>query len=448
MSETVLEGLLFDGRSAAATQVRVTIAGGVLTVTTPEDAVLSEQGLALLTVTEAFATAPRQIGLPGGGVVEVADGPALTAALAAAGRRPGLVDRLEARWRAALAAVVACVCVIVAAYLYGLPAAAGWIARRLPASAEQRLGDGVLELLDGRLLRRTALSEEEQRAAQERVDEAARFGAPAVKYRLLFRSAGFGPSMNAFALPGGTVVLLDGLVRGTGSDDRLVAIVGHELGHVARRHSAQALLKSAGVGAAASLLWGDFSGQAAAIPAALAMFDYSRDAEREADDDAVRFLRAAGRSAVPMVEALCLLQCVEREASLDAMPRLLSTHPKLAERIEHVRDLGGVDPSYRCAEPAAAGSSDVLGPWPGLPPPANMGMMRVLKAHIRGGQVVVDEPTELPEGSEAHVILDEEMSEAERAALDASIEESEREIDAGLGMSLDEFWDQFRANRG
>jgi Zn-dependent protease with chaperone function len=357
VSEPVLEGLLFDGRSAAATPVRIAIAGGVLTVTTPDGVLLLEHDLARLTVTEAFATAPRQIGLPGGAAVEVADGPALTTALAAAGRRPGLVDRLEARWRAALAAVVACVAVIVAAYVYGLPAAARWVAGKLPASAEQRLGDGVLEALDGNLLQPTTLSEEEQRAAQARVDDAARLGAPAVRYRLLFRSAGFGPSTNAFALPGGTVVLLDGLVRGTASDDRLVAVVGHELGHVARRHSMQAFLKSAGVGAAASLLWGDFSGQAAAIPAALAMFDYSREAEREADEDGVRFLRAAGRSALPMVDALCLLQSVELEAHLGELPKLLSTHPKLAERIEHVRDVGGVAPCYRCPDPPPACST-------------------------------------------------------------------------------------------
>jgi Zn-dependent protease with chaperone function len=350
VSEAVLEGLLFDGRSAAARPVRVAIAGGVLTVTTPEGGLLLEHGLAGITFTEAFATAPRQIRLPGGAVVEVPDGAALTAALATVGRRPGLVDRLEARWRAALAAVVACFGVLAAAYVYGLPAAAGWVARALPPSAEQRLGGGVLEILDGNLLRPTTLSEEEQRAAQARVDDAARLGAPAVTHRLFFRSAGFGPSMNAFAIPGGTVVLLDGLVRGTASDDRLVAVVGHELGHVARRHSMQAFLKSAGVGAAASLLWGDFSGQAAAIPAALAMFDYSRDAEREADEDAVDFLRRAGLSALPMVDALCLLQGVEREAGF-GLPNLLSTHPKLAERIAHVRERGGVDPSYRCPDP-------------------------------------------------------------------------------------------------
>lgn len=351
MSDAVLEGLLFDGRSAAATPIRVAFTGGILTVTTPEGQLLVEDALARLAVTEAFGSAPRQIRLPGGTVVEVPDGTALTAALGAAGRRPGLVDRLEARWRAALAAVVACAGVLVAAYVYGLPAAARWIARRLPASAEQRLGDGALEILDGNLLRPSTLREGERRAAQARVDDAARLGAPGVKYRLLFRSTGLGSSTNAFALPGGTVVLLDGLVRGTAGDDRLVAVVGHELGHVARRHSMQAFLMSAGVGAVASLVWGDFSGQAAGIPATLAMFDYSRDAEREADEDAVRFLRGSGRSALPMVDALCLLQSVERAAAMGGLPRFLSTHPKLAERIEHVRKLGNVDPSYRCPDP-------------------------------------------------------------------------------------------------
>lgn len=352
MTGGVLDALLFDGRTAAATPVRIAVAGGTLTVSTPDGAVLAAHPLARLGVGEAFASAPRHVELPGGAVLEVPDGAALTAALAAAGRRPGLVDRLEARWKAALGALVVCVCLLVAGYRYGIPAAARWLARRLPASAEERLGAGALEILDRGFLRPTALPEEARRAVQERVDAAAARAAPGARYRLLFRSAGFGPSVNAFALPGGSIVLLDGIVRGTAGDDRLVAVFGHELGHQARRHSMQAFLESAGVGAAASLLWGDFSGQAAAVPAALAMFDYSRDAERDADEDAVRFLRAAGLSAQPMVDALCLLQAVERDHGLDAVPGILSTHPKIAERIAHVRALGGIaDPSFRCPDP-------------------------------------------------------------------------------------------------
>jgi hypothetical protein len=78
-----------------------------------------------------------------------------------------------------------------------------------------------------------------------------------------------------------------------------------------------------------------------------------------------------------------------------------------------------------------------------------MDVMRVLKAHIRGGQVVVDEPTELPEGEEVQVVLgSNEMDEAARAALDAALDESEAEAARGELMSLEEFWAEFRAHRG
>ena len=186
----------------------------------------------------------------------------------------------------------------------------------------------------------SALSESEQSGAERRIGEAARLGAPGVQYRLLFRSTEQSPDVNAFALPGGTIVILDELVRRTAADDRLLAVVAHELGHVARHHSTQSLLKAAGVGAVTSLLWGDFSGQAANLPAVLAMLDYSRDAEREADEDAVRFLHATGRSAKPMFDALCLLAEVGREAGTTGLPNILSTHPDIEERIARVRETG------------------------------------------------------------------------------------------------------------
>lgn len=355
MIEERLEGLLFDGRSAGGRPVHLAFASGSLRVLTEDGTLLHEEAVAQLRVTDASGSAARQISLPGEAVVEVPDGLALGTVLAAAGCRVGLVDRLEARWPLALAALVACVGVLALTYAYGLPAAARGIARALPASAERRLGDGVLEVLDGRYLRPTALTDDELNAAAARIAEAARLGAPGASYRLLFRSAGIGSSVNALALPGGTIVLLDGIVGRTGGDDRLVAVFGHELAHQARHHGTEAFLKSAGLGALASALWGDFSGQMAAIPATLAMFDYSRDAEREADEDALGFLQRAGRGALPMVGALCLLQSVEQAEGFGGFPKILSTHPKIAERIAHVRALGGLDPSNSgCPEAGAA----------------------------------------------------------------------------------------------
>jgi predicted DNA-binding antitoxin AbrB/MazE fold protein len=75
--------------------------------------------------------------------------------------------------------------------------------------------------------------------------------------------------------------------------------------------------------------------------------------------------------------------------------------------------------------------------------------MRVLKAHVKGGQLVLDEPVDLPEGSEVRVALigDDEMDEAERAELEAALEESEAELGAGQGVSEDELWARLRALR-
>jgi predicted Zn-dependent protease len=337
-----LEALLFDGRTAEAVPVRVAVGGGQLRVSLPDGTELFEAPLDGLALSDAFASAPRQITLPGRAVVEVPDGAALTAALSAAGRRPGLVDRLQQRWLAATVALVATVAALAAGYLRGLPLVVRAIAARLPESAEQRLGDGVLEVLDGGFLQPTALDEDERADVEARIAEATRRGAPGLHYRILFRRMGRGPDVNAFAIPGGTLVLLDGLVERTDGDERLVAVVGHELGHLARRHSTQALLEAAGVGAATSLLWGDFSGQAATVPAVLAMTRYSREAEREADEEAVRFLRDAGLGPVPMLEALCLLSEVEEEAGTRGIPGFLSTHPDIGERIARVRVLAGL----------------------------------------------------------------------------------------------------------
>lgn len=333
MSAAPLAGLLFDGRTAAGAPVRAVVDGGRLRVETPEGAPLHDLPLHGLEVSEPFASAPRQVALPGGAALEIADGAALTAALAAAGRPAGLVHRLQQRWGAAVAALLATAAVVALGYRWGLPAAVEAVAAAIPDAAERRLGDGALEVLDGRLFRASALPEAARRAAEARVAAAAARGAPGLAYRLEFRAATFGPGVNAFALPGGLVVVLDELVTRTGGDDRLVAVVAHELGHVARRHGTQAFLRAAGVGAATGLLWGDFSGQAASVPAVLAMLDGSRDAEREADEDALRFLAAAGLGARPMFEALCLLSAASEEAGALRTPDLLSSHPDLAGRL-------------------------------------------------------------------------------------------------------------------
>jgi hypothetical protein len=75
--------------------------------------------------------------------------------------------------------------------------------------------------------------------------------------------------------------------------------------------------------------------------------------------------------------------------------------------------------------------------------------MRVLKAHVRGGRVVLDEPTDLPEGTELQLVpLDEYgMTSEEREALDAALDEAEAEAARGEVTSLDELRAALRASR-
>jgi hypothetical protein len=74
--------------------------------------------------------------------------------------------------------------------------------------------------------------------------------------------------------------------------------------------------------------------------------------------------------------------------------------------------------------------------------------MRVLKAHVRSGRLVLDEPTDLPEGSEVQVVVDEgELDDAERAKLEEALEASEAEFEAGQGLTEEEFWAKLRAKR-
>jgi uridine phosphorylase len=76
--------------------------------------------------------------------------------------------------------------------------------------------------------------------------------------------------------------------------------------------------------------------------------------------------------------------------------------------------------------------------------------MQALKAHVRSGRIVVDEPTNLPEGTELYLVPGDDRDDLdteERAALHEAIEESERELDAGNVVSEDEIRSMLRAIR-
>jgi hypothetical protein len=74
--------------------------------------------------------------------------------------------------------------------------------------------------------------------------------------------------------------------------------------------------------------------------------------------------------------------------------------------------------------------------------------MRALKARVRKGRLVLDEPTDLPEGAEVEVaVLDDELTAEERAELHASLDRALAQSESGQGVDVWEYLAQFKARR-
>ena len=332
----------FDGVSAQPHEVRVEIAGGRMRIA---GAATRDYALRDAEISERLARAPRLIRFSDGSFLQVADQAALDRALRTSGAGAGWVERWQNHWPAALAALLATVAAVALGYAYGLPYFARVTAPLVPPQVEARIGADAMRWLDDHVFAPTRLP------ADSRARLTARFAQIAPQapqsprpYRIEFRSGRIGP--NALALPDGTLLITDEIVQLAGSDEAILGVIAHELGHLRERHLLRRLIASAVVGAAVTLLAGDASGVLTALPATLADLSYSRDMEREADRFASALLRAHD---VPLEPLAQLFEAMEQAQALFAArqarspsaadwTRYLSTHPVNAERVRALRD--------------------------------------------------------------------------------------------------------------
>ncbi|MDX1934322.1 MAG: M48 family metallopeptidase [Capsulimonadales bacterium] len=140
--------------------------------------------------------------------------------------------------------------------------------------------------------------------------------------------------VNAFAAPGGPVYFFRGLVDLTTSDDELASVVGHELAHITKRHSARQLsdayLKQAG---ATIFLGATRAGQGAATAAGIALnlqqLNYSRTDEDQSDEVGMKYMVEAGYNPFAMADMFRKLE----KAGGGGGPEFLRSHPLTAKRI-------------------------------------------------------------------------------------------------------------------
>ncbi len=163
--------------------------------------------------------------------------------------------------------------------------------------------------------------------------------------------------VNAFAAPGGQIVLVRGLIEQADNPESVAAVLGHEIGHVEARDTTRGALRAAGSAGLLGLVLGDFAGGGVAV--AMAEFtinaSYTREAEALADLFALDMLDGAGVDATGMADFFDQLNDIER--TMPDLPIYLSSHPDTGDRADAARDFaagqGGTQPVLTDAEWAA-----------------------------------------------------------------------------------------------
>jgi predicted Zn-dependent protease len=149
--------------------------------------------------------------------------------------------------------------------------------------------------------------------------------------------------VNAFAVPGGYIYVNRGLIERTQRMDQLAGVLGHEIGHVVKRHSIKQMEKAQGANVGVTLacvltrICESQAGQAAIQVGGTALFaKFSRADETEADDEGIRNVVRAGISPNGIPEMFQIL-LNERQSNPSAVEGWFSTHPMEEDRIANTR---------------------------------------------------------------------------------------------------------------
>jgi predicted Zn-dependent protease len=150
------------------------------------------------------------------------------------------------------------------------------------------------------------------------------------------------PVINAFAVPGGYIYITRGILSHMNNEAELAGVIGHEIGHVTARHSAQkyteATLAQVGLGIG-SMISEDFAQYAglAAQGIGLLFLKFSRDDERQSDVLGVEYSTKVGYDSREMSNLFATLDKMSHKEGQGGLPDWLSTHPNPADRVVDVR---------------------------------------------------------------------------------------------------------------
>ncbi len=284
----MINGLYLDGKSSkrhsASLEVNFSEPVPVTIVVHYDDGQQKKIALTLaeMKVQSRIGSTPREIMFGDGKLFVTESHQAVDDLVAMLGgsKSLGIMHKLESSLSMVLAAIVITLLVLWFTIDVGIPTSAKYIAYNLPSFTSKHFGSS-LDLLDKTMFDPSELDESRQQHIQKLV-------APYLKQyknlnaQLKFRSS---DSANAFALPDGNIVFTDDIVNMVETDQQLLAILFHEIGHLEHRHIMRRALQGSMVTVLVVFITGDIDNLdlMTGLPTLLLDLNYSKEFELEAD---------------------------------------------------------------------------------------------------------------------------------------------------------------------
>jgi Zn-dependent protease with chaperone function len=355
MSNANISAQWFDGKSARRTAVSLNVSGRTIAVvdeTSEAKEVLAHVPRDVVKVSERIANTPYRIEFPDGALAVTSDHSAVEATFKLTPSANWLARMERASWVVVLA-LVGLFGALYFAYQFFIPKIATAVAERIPREAEKSLGDTTMKALDGFMFKKTEIDAKQQTAIRNTFDQLAKASGLEEYVRLEFRRM----QPNALAIPGGTIVVTDGLVHLFKGDERTIgAVLAHEIGHIHHRHSLKHLLEGSASALIVGAIAGDVSGVSALVttaPVILSTLHYTRESEAEADQYAFALLKKIGRSPTDFADAMRRFNTMEDCMALrskDATRRASSTTEMPAESEDDDEEAADIAASEKTAQ--------------------------------------------------------------------------------------------------
>lgn len=214
------------------------------------------------------------------------------------------------------------------------------IAAKIPPQWETKLGETIFRQI---VLGKNIINDRQVQADLKKITAALEAGLDTKKYTLQF-SIVDDPTVNAFSLPGGPIIINSGLILKAASPEEIAGVLAHEIAHTYGQHGLQMLIGSAGIYLLVDAMLGDISGLVAVLAengSYLLTQKFSRDHETEADNNGWKTLVKANLDPRGMIDFFKKLEVAAKQdkiaAQLEKSLDFLGTHPQTSERVENLQ---------------------------------------------------------------------------------------------------------------